>query len=330
VQDANTLAGAGTVTVQLPFQRPFFPDNLFGHLVATGVPGVEEWHNGGYRRTLRLPGGPAIVELRPLPDRIEARLTLPDPGDPEDLAAALAHCRFLLDLDADPLAIDGRLSADPLLAPLVAAAPGRRVPRTVDGPEMAVRAVLGQQVSTAAARTHAGRLVRSHGEPITDPDGGLTHLFPTAQALLELDPETLALPRSRRATLLTLIRALTDDSLDLGPGADPEPARAALLALPGFGPWTVETIMMRALGDSDAFLPSDLGVRVLAGHLGLPTTPKALTRHAESWRPWRAYAVQYLWAAGEHAINRMPGDPAVAVPPTATVSSPAPKKAKRQ
>lgn len=212
----------------------------------------------------------------------------------------------MLDLDADPVAVDDQLRTDPLLAPLVDKAPGRRVPRTVDAAEFAVRAVLGQQVSTAAARTHAGRLVLAHGEPVEDPEGGLTHLFPSSEALAALDPESLALPRSRRTTLTTLVGALADGSLRLGVDSDWDKARAELTALPGFGPWTVETIAMRALGDPDAFLPGDLGVRHAAAGLGLPVTPAALTARAAAWRPWRAYAVQHLWATGDHPVNRLP------------------------
>jgi len=168
--------------------------------------------------------------------------------------------------------------------------------------------VLGQQVSTAAARTHAARLVAAHGEPVTDPHGGLTHLFPSPQALAGLDPQALAMPASRRATLARLVEVLARDGLDLDVGSDWEQARAALGALPGFGPWTVESVAMRALGDPDAFLPTDLGIRLAARATGLPVTPAALTRHAEAWRPWRAYAVQYLWATGDHPINRLPKD----------------------
>lgn len=181
------------------------------------------------------------------------------------------------------------------------------MPRTVDAAEFAVRAVLGQQVSTAAARTHAARLVAAHGVPVDDVRGGLTHLFPSPQALADLDPESLALPRSRRTTLTTLVGALADGSLTLGVDSDWDEARTRLLALPGFGPWTVEAIAMRALGDPDAFLPTDLGIRRAAGELGLPSTPAALTARAAAWRPWRAYAVQYLWATDSHPINQLPG-----------------------
>nr|WP_272954739.1 AlkA N-terminal domain-containing protein [Kribbella sandramycini] len=297
------IAAAGTIALRLPFRAPLTPDNLFGHLIATGVPGVEEWRDGHYRRTLRLPHGHGVVALKPMPDHIACQLSL---TDQRDLAIAISRCRRMLDLDADPVAVDELLTTDPVLAPLVAKAPGRRVPHTVDGEEFAVRAVLGQQVSTAAARTHAQRLVLQHGEPIADPSGGLTHLFPTMQALAGLDPETLAFPKSRRRTLVTLIETLAAGEIDLGAGADWERARAQLAALPGVGPWTVESIAMRALGDPDAFVASDLGIRYAARDLGLPEAAKPLTGHAAAWRPWRAYAVQYLWATGDHAINKIP------------------------
>ncbi|MFH8294248.1 AlkA N-terminal domain-containing protein [Streptomyces sp. NPDC018059] len=296
-------AASGALCLRLPFRAPLNPDNLFGHLIATAVPGVEEWRGGAYRRTLSLPYGHGVVALTPYPDHIGCRLSL---TDLRDLTIATSRCRRMLDLDADPAAVDGQLRDDPVLAPLVDKAPGRRVPRTVDEAEFAVRAVLGQQVSTAAARTHAARLVTAHGTPIKDPEGGLTHLFPSPQSLAALDPEALALPRSRRATLTTLVRHLADGSLRLGVESGWEEARARLTELPGFGPWTVEVIAMRALGDPDAFLPSDLGIRRTARELGLPHTPAALTARAAAWRPWRAYAVQYLWATDDHPINRIP------------------------
>ncbi|MET9291344.1 AlkA N-terminal domain-containing protein [Streptomyces sp. NPDC003077] len=298
-------AAPGTLSLRLPFRRPMCPDNLFGHLAATAVPGVEEWRNGAYRRTLTLPYGHGIVALTPRPDHVECRLSL---TDLRDLSGAIARCRRLLDLDADPEAVDALLQEDPVLAPLVLKAPGRRVPRTVDADEFAVRAVLGQQVSTAAARTHAGRLVTARGTPIDDPEGGLTHLFPSAAALASLDSESLAMPRTRRATLTGLIAALASGDLHLGIGADRQRARAQLAALPGIGPWTVECIAMRALGDPDAFMPTDLGVRRAAAGLGLPATPAALTRHSARWSPWRAYAVQYLWATDDHPINHLPAN----------------------
>jgi AraC family transcriptional regulator of adaptative response / DNA-3-methyladenine glycosylase II len=294
----------GWVSLRLPFRQPLFPDNLFGHLVATAVPGVEEWRDGAYRRTLRLPHGSGVVALSPRPDHIACTLSL---HDLRDLSTAIARCRRLLDLDADPVAVDAALSQDEALEPLVRKAPGRRVPRTVDESELALRAVLGQQVSTKAAQTLTGRLVKALGDEIADAAGGLTHLFPTPEQLLTVDPESLAMPRSRRETLLRTAQALADGEVDLGPGADREATRTALSRVKGLGPWTVETVMMRALGDPDAFLPTDLGVASLAPLAGLPTG-RALEAHAEQWRPWRAYAVQHLWALGDHPVNHLPKD----------------------
>ncbi|HZT64485.1 MAG TPA: AlkA N-terminal domain-containing protein [Acidimicrobiales bacterium] len=297
--------GGGAIAVRLPFRPPLCAEALFGHLVATAVPGVEEWRHGAYRRTLRLPHGSGVVSLAPRPDHVACRLHL---GDLRDLSTAVARCRRLLDLDADPEAVDAELASDPALAPLVNKAPGRRVPRTVDEGELCLRAVLGQQVSTAAARTHAARLARALGEPVPDPDGGLERLFPTSQAVAGADPDTLALPAARRRTLMGLAAALAEDGAGVGAGGDWEQARRWLAARPGVGPWTVETICMRALGDPDAFLPTDLGVRVAAEALGLPASPAALTARAERWRPWRSYAVAYLWSVVDHPINRLPAD----------------------
>jgi AraC family transcriptional regulator of adaptative response / DNA-3-methyladenine glycosylase II len=298
-----SLSGAGApgaILLRLPFRKPLCPDNLFGHLAATAIPGVEEVRAGAYRRTLRLPHGPGIVELAPTPEHVVCRATL---TDLRDLTTAIARCRWLLDLDADPVAIDELLRADPELGTVVASAPGRRVPRCVEGEELAVRAVLGQQVSTAAARTHAARIVTRHGEPVSDPRGGLTHLFPTAEALAEVQ---LAMPASRQRTLAALVQALRSKRLSLDPGCDREEAISQLSNLPGFGPWTTQVIAMRALGDPDAFPVADLGVRRAAEALGLPAAPAALTARAERWRPWRAYAVQYLWSATPHPINHWP------------------------
>jgi AraC family transcriptional regulator of adaptative response / DNA-3-methyladenine glycosylase II len=290
------------LTLQLPFRAPFCPDNLFGHLAATAVPGCEEARNGAYRRTLRLPHGTGIVTLVPEADHVAGRLVL---DDHRDVDTAVSRVRWLLDLDANPAPVMATLAADPLLAPGVRAAPGRRVPRTVDGDELALRMVLGQQVSTAAARTHAARIVAAHGRPVTDPEGGLTHLFPSAEDLIGLDPSTLALPRARRRCFAALVEALATGDLVLGLGADPVGARRRLAAVPGVGPWTIEMIAMRALGDADAFPASDMGVVRGAESLGIGAGT-ALKARAERWRPWRAYAVQYLWATQDHAINRWP------------------------
>jgi AraC family transcriptional regulator of adaptative response / DNA-3-methyladenine glycosylase II len=196
----------------------------------------------------------------------------------------VARCRALFDLDPDPAAVAGALADDPLIGRYVAAAPGVRVPGAVDGPELAVRAVLGQQVTLRAAATHAGRLVAELGEPLPRPVGAVTHVFPPAGAIAALDPSQLALPRARAATLLGLARALAD-GLDL---ADVE-------QLPGIGPWTAGYIAMRARGDRDVFLASDLGVRRALERLGADSRPRAAAALAERWRPYRSYAMHHLW-----------------------------------
>jgi AraC family transcriptional regulator, regulatory protein of adaptative response / DNA-3-methyladenine glycosylase II len=295
----TTIAG-NSLRLRLAFRRPLSADNLFGHLAATAIPGVEEVRDGTYRRTLRLPSGPGIVELTPGPDFVSCRAMLTDLSD---LAAAIARCRWLLDLDADPEAIDAHLADDHSLRAVVARAPGRRVPRTVDGAEMAIRAVLGQQISTAAARTHAARLALKHGETVVDSDGGLSRLFPAPEALLDAP---LAMPAARSRTMHALLEALISGQLDLGSGGDRERTLDVLGRLPGFGPWTRDVISMRALGDPDVFPVGDLGVRRGAGALGLGSSRSELVGRAERWRPWRAYAVQYLWAATAHPINDWP------------------------
>ena len=299
---SGARGGPGTLELRLPFRPPLWPDSLFGHLAATAVPGVEEWRDGAYRRTLRLPHGTGVVALRPAPASIACRLTL---TDLRDLAPAVARCRQLLDLDSDPVAADAALAEDEVLAPWVAKAPGRRLPRTVDAEELAIRAVLGQQVSTAAARTHAARLVLAAGDTVDDPEGGLTHLWPRPAAVAEVDPDVLALPRTRRATVLRLARALAEHEVDLTSGTDRAAARASLLALPGVGPWTADVVAMRGLGDPDVLLPTDLGVAVAARTLGLGEG-RELTARAQRWAPYRSYAVQHLWAVGDHAVNHLP------------------------
>ncbi|GAB4003294.1 hypothetical protein GCM10029992_44380 [Glycomyces albus] len=228
-------------------------------------------------------------------------------ADVRDLTAAVARCRRALDLDADPQAAAETLGRDPVLGPLVDKTPGRRVPRKVDNDEYALRAVIGQQVSTAAAATIAARLAERYGEAVTDPEGGLRYLFPAPADLAEADPADLPMPASRKRTLTGLAAALAAGEVDIGPGADWQTARTQLASLPGIGPWTVEMIAMRALGDPDAFPVADLGVIRGATELGLPTG-SALTGLAEAWRPWRAYAVQYLWASQQHPTNHLPDD----------------------
>ena len=233
------------------------------------------------------------MELTPDGDRILARYWL---EDLRDLGTAVQRSRALLDLDSDPLAVQAHLSDDPLLAALLAASPGRRVPGHVDGDELAVRAVLGQQVSLSAAATLARRLVVAYGEPLVRPRGTVTHLFPSADALAGADPETLPMPAARKRALLGLAGALAAGELELHPGADRLQARRRLQELPGIGPWTAEYVAMRALRDPDAYLATDLGVRHALVALGRAGDPRSALAVAEPWRPYRAYAMLHLWA----------------------------------
>jgi len=282
----------GSLPLRLPRREPFDAAGLLRFLAARAVPGLEEVSGETYRRTLLLPHGDGVVELTPRADHVECRLRL---ADLRDLATAVGRCRALLDLDADPRAVDDALARDPLLAPLVAAAPGRRVPGTVDGAELAVRTVVGQQVSVAGARRVVARLAASLGRPLAQPSGTLSVVFPTTAALADADPALLPLTEARRRTVLALAREIDDGRLVVSGTADRDELRARLLATPGIGEWTVECILMR-LGDTDAFPATDLGVRRALRGLALPDNAAAAGRRAEPWRPWRAYAVQHLWA----------------------------------
>jgi AraC family transcriptional regulator, regulatory protein of adaptative response / DNA-3-methyladenine glycosylase II len=298
---------AHRITLRLPHRTPLHADSLFGHLAATLVPHVERWHDGGLERTLRLPHAAGRVHLRPRAHHVEATLTL---LDLRDLTAAIHRCRRLLDLDADPVAVDRHLAQDPTLAPLVAARPGVRIPGSVDPEEMALRVVLGQQISTKAASTLAGRIVTLLGDTVPSAlrDGAAPdHLFPTASSLAERPAADLpGMPPARLRTLQTLAGALADGSVRLGAGVPWSEARAELHAVPGIGPWTVEMVALRALGDPDALPATDLAVRATAAAHGLPGQAPALIAHSASWRPWRSYATQTLWASSGHAAARMP------------------------
>jgi AraC family transcriptional regulator, regulatory protein of adaptative response / DNA-3-methyladenine glycosylase II len=295
--------GTGTLSLRLPTRMPFAFEGLFGHLAAAAVPGCEEVRDGAFRRTLRLPWGNGIVSLTPAPGHVQCVLSL---DDFRDLSTAIARCRRLLDLDADPEAVVDFLGADRDLGVLAAKQPGQRIPRTVDEHELAIRAVIGQQVSMKAARTHTARIVKAHGTPITDPAGGLTHVFPAVEDLTDLVPTTLAFPKSRQRSVIALIDALSNGAVTLSAGCDWERARYQLLELSGIGPWTTEVVAMRALGDPDAFPVADGGVRAAAEHLGLPTDARTLNEHSTRWRPWRSYATQHLWASLDHPVNHWP------------------------
>jgi AraC family transcriptional regulator of adaptative response / DNA-3-methyladenine glycosylase II len=296
---------SGALPLRLPHRAPLDAHELIAFLGTRAIAGVEEVLDGVYRRSLRLPHGPGVVELRPAERHIHASFRL---ADPRDLAAAIQRSRALLDLDSDPQSVADALGGERTLAPIVRAARGRRVPGAVDGDELAVRAVLGQQVSVRGARTLAGRLVVRYGERLERPLGAVTHVFPPAHALAEADAAALAMPLSRRRALLALADALASGELVLDGGADRVDARRKLLALPGIGPWTADYIAMRALRDPDAFLPGDLGVRKALERLGHRARPANALALAERWRPYRSYAVVHLWASLTEAPARTDRD----------------------
>lgn len=280
-------------TLTLPARSPFDGDGLLAFLGARVVPGIEEMIPGGYRRSLTLAHGAGVVDLIPRANHVEAAFVL---DDRRDLDAAAAGSRHLLDLERDPAAIAAHLGADPVIGHLVTAAPGRRVPGHPDGAELAVRAVLGQQVSVIAGTKLVARIVAELGTPLSQPIGAVTHAFPPPAAIAGLDPEGLPMPRSRSRTLVGMAAELAAGRLVLSDTVDPGETYAALLALPGIGPWTAGYIAMRALHDPDAFIPGDAGLRHGLVALGCDPSPREAERVAQAWRPYRAYAIQHLWA----------------------------------
>ena len=300
----TTRVEPGTISLRLAYRAPLHVPSLLEFLETRALPGVEECAGGTYRRGLALPHGSGTVALTPGSRWVSATLRL---ADVRDLAPAVARCRRLFDLDADPDAVDATRADDPALAAAVRAEPGVRVPRSVDGFEMAVRAIVGQQVSVAGARTTLGRLIRAaRPAPIEEPAelGGFpsaepTELsgFPSAAAVAELPDEAFGMPVARRESIRALARAVAGGELDLEPGTDRDETVKRLMDLPGIGAWTAGYVAMRAIGDPDIFLPTDLAVRRGARALGLPDDPRSLADHAERWRPWRSYALIRLWRA---------------------------------
>lgn len=303
--DPHASAGGPTpISLRLATRTPFAGAEVLAFLGQRALPGVEATTTDAtgtlrYARVVRLPHGLATVALEADDDHVAAQLQL---ADLRDLGPAVARCRRLLDLDADPEAVDELLAADPALAPLVAAVPGRRSPGAVDGGELLVRAVIGQQVSVAGARTVAGRLASAHGEPLPPAlaavaPSGLERAFPTAAAIATADPGSFSMPRARGLALATASALVASGEVALDPGADRAETEARLLAVKGIGPWTTAYLAMRALSDPDVFLPTDLGVLRGLGALGGPTDPAAAADRAEAWRPWRSYALHHLWSA---------------------------------
>jgi len=289
-------AGGEALVLRLAYRPPLPFDDLLAFLAARAVPGVEEVDAGRYRRTVGIDGKPAVLELEPVPARRHVLLRLRT-ADPCRLAPVVQRARRLFDLTADPSAVDAVLSDDPLLAAGVARRPGLRVPGAYDGFELAVRAVLGQQVSVAAASTLTGRLVAALGTPLDRPDGGLTHLFPGPETVAEADLDGIGVPGRRAAAVRALAAAVCAGDVVLDGPAEAGGARQALLRLPGIGPWTVAYVAMRAFRDPDAMPASDLGLLRALGRAGAGSRPRDLELRAERWRPWRSYAAMHLWAS---------------------------------
>jgi AraC family transcriptional regulator of adaptative response / DNA-3-methyladenine glycosylase II len=291
----TTASEPGSITVRLAARRPFAGAAVLEFLRPRAVQGVETVdESGAYVRSLSLPHGSGVLELRPNDGGVVGTFRL---DDLRDLTAAVARARRLFDLDADPVAVDAALRRDPLLRPLVRRRPGLRVTGHPDGFELLVRALVGQQVSVAGARTILGRLAARYGKPLDAPAGAVTHRFPEPATVAAIDPAELPMPRRRAAALVGVATAVADGRVVVDPGADRDELRAQLLALPGIGPWTVEYVMMRAVGDPDAFLAGDLGVRRALEAHGLDGRPAAAAARAAAWSPWRAYANAHLWAS---------------------------------
>ncbi len=296
----------GRVDLRLPVRAPYAGGEVLRFLAAHLVPGVEQSGPDWYARTLTLPHGHGHVRLVFPPDTTDTRDTEAAATtfvrcelavhDLRDVGAAVERCRRLLDADCDPVAVGDGLSDDPRMAALVRLRPGLRVPGSVDGDEIAVRAVIGQQISLAGAISLGAKLVARYG---ADAAGGATYdgpgrLFPTAEALAGANPDELPMPRARGRALVGLCRALADGEVPLDRSADRADVRARLLALPGIGPWTADYVAMRALGDPDVFLPTDIGVRRALTARG--DDPTLAARSAERWRPWRSYGLMHLWS----------------------------------
>jgi AraC family transcriptional regulator of adaptative response / DNA-3-methyladenine glycosylase II len=318
--DADVGAGA-VLTLRLDYRPPYEWTHVLRFLGARAIPGVEAVElderggaggGGAYRRVVREGGAVGTICVRPAAGRAALALEV-SPSLVPVLMPLVARVRRLFDLDARPDRIAGVLGRDRTLAPLVAERPGLRVPGALDPFEMAVRALLGQQVSVAAATTLAGRFVAAFGAPYAGGDR-LTHRFPTAREVVAAGPDAIArigLPAARAGGVHALARAVADGVVRLDGAQDLERFVEELVALPGIGPWTAHYLAMRALHQPDAFPAADLGVRkALAARAGagpeliLPSGREAETR-AEAWRPFRSYAAIHLWTSlGEPADAR--------------------------
>jgi AraC family transcriptional regulator of adaptative response / DNA-3-methyladenine glycosylase II len=296
-RNASSAAAGDALVLMLPYRPPYDWDAMLAFLAVRAIPGVESLEGGAYRRTIAFDGAAGSVTVEHRPDRQAVRATIRFPRL-SALPGIIARIRRVFDLGADPAVIGAHLSGDARLAPLVAARPGLRVPGAWDGFEIAVRAVLGQQITVGAATRLASRLVAAYGEPLPAPEGTLTHLFPTPERLAGADIAALGMPRARGATIAGLAAAAAADPALFHPRGDLDQAVARLTSLPGIGEWTAQYIAMRGLRETDAFPAADIGLlRALAGPDGERPSSRALLAAAESWRPWRAYAALHLWNA---------------------------------
>lgn len=289
---------AASLTLRLPARAPFDGAAVLSFLAARAVPTAEAGDPTYYARTLALPHGPATVRLglggTDAAPHVTCEAHL---ADVADLAPLVARVRRLLDLDADAQAIDEALAADPALAASVASAPGRRVPGSVDAEEILFRALIGQQVSVASARTALARLTEALGTTVDL--GGFSRLFPTAEQIAEGGRALLRGPGRRIDTIIGTAEALAEGRLVIDVGESREELERRLTALPGIGPWTAGYVAMRVLGSPDILLTSDLAIRQGAARLGLPADPRALAERGAAWAPWRSYAGMHLWRASQ-------------------------------
>lgn len=301
---------AGALRLRLQLRAPFAASHLLAFLAARAVPEVEWTGDRSYVRSLRLPGGLGTVRLDLPPDGaarpvVEATIRLQDLSD---LGPAIDRCRRLLDADADPARTDQLLAMDPALAAAVAARPGLRVPGAVDGPEILVRALVGQQISIAAARAGLGKLAALAGPELPagliDPAVPIRRVFPAPAELATLSPGSIAGPASRTTALLAVTGALAAGDLVVDSGRRTADLTADLVSRQGIGPWTAGYVAMRVLGDPDVLLTSDLALRQGAAALGLPDHPADLAERAERWRPFRSYAGMHLWQAAVGRIRQ--------------------------
>jgi AraC family transcriptional regulator of adaptative response / DNA-3-methyladenine glycosylase II len=284
----------GVVELRLSCREPFDGAALLRFLELRAVPGLEEVRGDTYRRSLVLTHGTGIVELTPVTGAVRCVLHL---DDLRDVATAVARCRRLLDLDADPIAVAEALGRDEVIGGLVRARPGMRVPGCVDGDELALRAVLGQHGSLKAARARTARLLETFGTPLDQPLGTVTHRFPAAAVLAEAGLEGLAGLGPRRETLQTLAARIVSGEVRIDGGSDRREALNRLVAIRGIGPWTAAYVAMRGFHDPDAFPHGDAGFRHALKALGRPHDPGALAVLQRRWRPWRAYAALQLWTS---------------------------------